>query len=139
MAALVLNEELVTLYAAALYAITRADGALHREESDRLSELIARRWQSEIDPEFLFFTTVTPESFALAVQGNDSPFRSGAGEPLQVARALIADAVELSTTTSGLDDAKAHAILRFARALGCSTDDIRAASSQLSHWLEVQR
>jgi tellurite resistance protein len=136
MADFVLDDELAQLYAAALYSITRADGAVDREEGDALRELIARRWQLTIDPEALFFTTVTPESFAHAVARRD-PFRGSASPaPRLIAHTLIADALELSVTTGGLDDDKARAILRFARALGYTTDDVRAATDQLSRWLE---
>jgi len=131
---LVLDEELARMYAGALYTITRADGSVEREETDGLRELIARRWQLAIDPEALFFTTVTPESFAAAVRRRD-PFRgSGAHSPRQIAHALIGDAIELSTV-DGLDDVKVDALLRFARALGCTNEDVRAASDRLTSWL----
>jgi hypothetical protein len=134
---LVLDEELAQLYAAALYTISRADdGAVDRDENTGLRTVIEQRWQLALDPEALFFTTVTPESFATAVSVRD-PFRgSAAGERRQIARALIADAVTLSTLSGGLDDRKAHAILRFAHALGCSSDEILAASPRLAEWID---
>jgi tellurite resistance protein len=132
----VLDDELVQMYAAVLYTISRADGTVDRDESVGLRQLVARRWQVSLDPEALFFTTVTPESFAHAVSVRD-PFRgSAAGSPKQIARALIDDAVVLCETTGGLDDRAAHAILRFARALGCTSDDIVAASQRLAEWID---
>jgi tellurite resistance protein len=135
---LVLDEELARMYAAALYTITRADGAVDREENAGLRALILGRWQLALDPETLFFTTVTPESFAHAVRRLDAPFRdAGRHTPRRVGQALVEDATALSIASGGLDDDKAEAILRFARALGCSTEDIRAASDQLSAWLDA--
>jgi hypothetical protein len=133
---LILDEELARLYAGALYAITRADGEVHRDESDHLRDLIARRWQLFIDAESLFFSSVTPESFAAAMHYRE-PFRgSASGSPRQVAHALIGDAITLSAMTGGLDEVKVESILRFARALGYTTDDVRAATDKLAGWLD---
>ena len=133
--AIVLDHELVQMYAAVLYSISRADGTIDREESLGLRQIVARRWQVALDPEALFFTQITPESFAHAVASRD-PFRSSAsGSPKQIARALIADAVVLCETTGGLDDRSANAILRYARALGCSSEDIVATSRRLAEWV----
>jgi hypothetical protein len=131
----VLDDELVQLYAAVLYTISRADGTVDRDENISLRRLVQRRWQVSLDPEALFFTSVTPESFAHALAGRD-PFRSSAaGSPTQIARALVEDAVLLCELNGGLDDRAAREILRFARALGCSSDDIVAASRRMSEWL----
>jgi hypothetical protein len=125
------------MYAGALYSITRADGAVERDEHDRLREMVARRWRLDIDPVALFFTVVTPESFAHAVRRSGAPFRESAIAPeLQVGRALVQDAVELSVSTGTLSDDVADAILRYARALGCTTEDIQAATDRLAAWLE---
>ena len=124
------------MYAGALYSITRADGAVDRDEGDLLAALMERRWQLVLDPETLFFTTVTPESFAQAVHAG-APFRGSARHSAHhVGRALIGDAVSLSTWTGGLDDDKAQAILRFARALGLEPEQIRSASDLLAGWLD---
>lgn len=132
---LVLDEELARMYAGALYSITRGDGTVDRDEGDVLASLIRRRWELVLDPETLFFTTVTPESFAQAIH-DGTPFRSTRHLPEQIGRALIGDAVTLSAWSGGLDDNKVHAILRFARALGMRTDQICAASDQLAVYLE---
>jgi hypothetical protein len=133
---LLLDEDLAWLYAGALYAIIRADGEVHRDENDHLRHLIARRWQLAIDAETLFFSGVTPESFAAAMQHRD-PFRgSASGSPRQVAHALIGDAIKLAAVTGGLDEVKVESILRFSRALGYTTDDVRAATDKLAGWLD---
>jgi uncharacterized tellurite resistance protein B-like protein len=132
---LVLDDELAHLYAGALYTITRADGAVDRDETDVLRALIARRWQLAIDHETLFFMTVTPESFAQAIARRD-PFRGSASHsPRQIAHTLIDDALEVSSVAGGLDEMKVETMLRFARALGCTTEDVRVANDRLAGWL----
>jgi hypothetical protein len=133
-----LDDELVAMYAGALYSIARSDRVIERDESQRLQQLVAQRWRVTVDPIELFFTTVTPESFASALRRiESSPFRtSGMSTELLVGRALVEDAVDLTMSTGTLSDAAAHAILRYARSLGCTTADIQAVTGRLAAWLE---
>jgi hypothetical protein len=48
---------------------------------------------------------------------------------------MIEDAVRLCELNGGLDDRAAREILKFARALGTSSDDIVAASRRLAEWI----
>jgi hypothetical protein len=133
-----LDDELVAMYAGALYTIARSDRVVERDESQRLQELVAQRWRVTIDPIELFFTTVTPESFATALRRtSSSPFRtSGLSTELHVGRALVEDAVDLTISTGTLSDNAALTILRYARALGCTTADIQSVTGRLAAWLD---
>jgi len=133
---LALDDELARLYAAALYAILRADGEIDRDESEGLRRVVEQRWQMAIDPEVLFFTTVTSDSFAAAVRARD-PFRASATTaPRLIGRALLEDSVALSIAAGGLNEPQVHAMMRYAHALGCTRDDILAASARLEQWME---
>lgn len=133
---LALDDELARLYAAALYAILRADGEIDRDESEGLRRVVQQRWQIAVDPEVLFFTTVTSDSFAAAVGARD-PFRASAtAAPRMIGRALLEDSVALSIAAGGLDERQVHAMLRYAHALGCTRDDILAASARLEQWMD---
>lgn len=136
MTALALDDELARLYAAALYQILRADGEIDRGENEGLRRIVHHRWQLAIDPEALFFTTVSSESFAAAVRDRD-PFRaSAATAPRVIARALIEDSVTLSVGAGGLNERQVHAMIRYAHALGASRADIVAASPRLDEWMD---
>jgi tellurite resistance protein len=128
-----LDGKLGQAYAQALLAIARVDGEITPEEAARVRELVARRSPVQIDFEASFFDKQTPETLAEAVT------RAGPAivAPRDLGRALVSDAVALATADGDLNGAEAHAILRFARALGCTAEDVARETRQLDPWLSV--
>lgn len=128
-----LEPRLGQAYAQALLAIARMDGEITPEEAARVRELVARRSTVEIDFEASFFDKQTPETLA------DTVMRAGPAvvQPRQLGRALVSDAVVLATADGDLNGVEAHAILRFARALGCTAEDVAQETRQLDEWLSV--
>jgi uncharacterized tellurite resistance protein B-like protein len=134
MAELTLPDDLAVTYIGALITIARTDGDIGFEESRALNVIAARRSKVPVDEEVLFFGAVTPEALRAAL-GGGGPHRSGI-DGREVGLALIHDAMELAATDGELNGAEATMILRFARALGCSNDDIRAQTNELDEWLD---
>src|SRR5262249_43327806 len=120
-------------YAQALLAIARVDGEITPEEAARVRELVARRSPVQIDFEASFFDKQTPETLAETVK------RAGPAvvQARQLGRALVSDAVVLATADGALNGAEAPAILRFARALGCTAEDGGQETRLLNEWLSV--
>ena len=128
-----LEPKLGQAYAQALLAIARVDGEITPEEATRVRELVARRSDVEVNFEASFFDKQTPETLADAVK------RAGPTvvEPRELGRALVSDAVIVAAADGDLQGTEAQAILRFARALGCTAQDVAAETSQLNAWLSV--
>ncbi len=120
-------DALAEAYAAAIHALARADHEIGHEESQAVEQLLARRTSVAVDAEALFFSPPTPESFAAAVRKDPAA--------KDVGRALIADAIELSTSDGDLKGKEATAILRYARALGMTGADVSGVSPLLDQWL----
>jgi uncharacterized tellurite resistance protein B-like protein len=127
-----LGDEVATMYAGALHSIARADGEITVEEGARLQALVAARSSVTIDAEMLFFDQTTPEAFAFKLRGD--PYRGGV-DPRVLGCALVEDAVALATSDGDLNAKEARAILRYARALGCTAEDVHARTDQLDEWL----
>jgi tellurite resistance protein len=116
------------LFAGALEAVARVDGEITPEESARMRDLVARRTSADIDYEAMFFEKITPEKLAAG---------AGSVDRRALGRALVADAVVLATADGDLNGAEAQAILRYARALGCTRDDVAAETRELDEWLSM--
>jgi uncharacterized tellurite resistance protein B-like protein len=123
-----LTDDVAKLFAGALHAIARADAEIEPAESLRLQALVKARSDVEIDAEMLFFDPTTPESFAAAL-------RKLGADAKAVGLALVADAVALATADGDLNSKEARAILRFARAAGCTAEGVHGVTDQLDEWL----
>ena len=125
-----LNAELGQIYAQALVAIARVDGEIGGEEGARLRELVANRTSVEIDHEASFFEKVTPDALAAAVGRASQRARTRAS----VARwsAMRSRSPPPTATSTAVE---AQAILRYARALGCTDEEIGAETRELDEWL----
>jgi uncharacterized tellurite resistance protein B-like protein len=128
-----LEPRLGQAYAQALLAIARVDGEITSEEAARVRELVARRSPVTIDFEASFFDKQTPEILAETVQ------RAGPAvvQPRDLGRALVSDAVAVAIADGDLKGVEAHTILRFARALGCTAEDVAGVTPALDEWLSV--
>lgn len=120
-----MDAEVAQLYAGALEAIARVDGEVNPEESSHMRDLLAKRTTAAIDFESLFFEKTTPDKLAAKVPP---------GEARAVGRMLVADAVALATADGDLNGAEAQAIIRFARALGCTAEDVGSVTKELDEW-----
>jgi tellurite resistance protein len=125
-----LNDELGNLFAQALSVIARVDGEINPEEASRLRELVAKRTPVAIDDEGSFFHQLTADELAAAVHRAKVP-------PRELGRAFVSDAVALATADGDLNSHEAQAILRFARALGCTAEDVTAETDELDEWLHA--
>ena len=124
----VLNDEIGQLYAGALIAIARVDGEIGPEEGAHLRELVAKRTGVAIDYEASFFHKVRPEElYAAAVKAGLAPRELG--------KALAGDAVALSAADGDLNSHEAQEILRYLRALGCTSEDVASVTRDLDEWL----
>jgi tellurite resistance protein len=123
-----LDAELAQLYAHALIAIAEADRAIGPDEVARLTELVAQHAAITIDFEGAFFSKVTSDKLAAAA-------RKAGVDARELGRAFVSDGVALSLSDGELGSAEAQAILRYARALGLTNDDIGAVTSELNEWL----
>ncbi|MEO8701778.1 MAG: TerB family tellurite resistance protein [Kofleriaceae bacterium] len=121
-----MDGEVAQAYAGALEAIARVDGEVNPEESAHLRALVGKRTTAAIDYESLFFEKTTPDKLAAKVPKADAR---------AIGRLLVADAVELAIADGDLNGAEAQAIIRYARALGCTAEDVAAATNQLGEWV----
>ncbi len=123
-----LSEQVGQAYAQALLSIARVDREVSPEESSRVRELIAAHSSVTVDFEASFFDKMTPEVLAKTVAGAKA-------DGLAIAKLLIVDGIDLASTDGDLNSAEAHAILRFARALGCTDMDITGVTRELDEFL----
>jgi len=123
-----LDGELAQLYAQGLIVVARIDGEITPEEGALLRTLVGNHSSAEIDYEQSFFHKLTAEELAAAVRATKVDSR-------ELGRAFVSDASALSLVDGDLNGGEAQAILRFAHALGCTSEDIRAATNELDAWL----
>jgi tellurite resistance protein len=123
-----LDAELAQLYAQALIAVARVDGEIGPEEGELLRKLVSAHTSVEVDYEQSFFHKMTADELATAVRATKL-------DPREVGRAFVSDASSLSLADGELNGGEAQAILRYAHALDCTNDDIRAATHHLDEYL----
>lgn len=131
-----LDDALVATYVEALAAIARADREVNPEEATRLAQVIAARSRTPVDPEALFFASVTPEQLAAAIMGRHSYRDAGASSARDIGRALVADALEVALVDGDLNAQEGRTILRYAKALGLNSVDVQTITPQLDAWLD---
>lgn len=123
-----MDDSMGQAYAQALLAIARVDREVSPEESARVRELVAERSPVAVDFEASFFEKMTPEALRKAVEDSKADGKA-------IAAQLIVDGIRLATTDGDLNSVEAHAILRFARALGYSDIDITGVTHELDEYL----
>lgn len=118
MAGLVLADEIGQSFLGALYAVCRADGEVCEAEVDAL-RAIATEMAIAVDEQTLFFSEVTPASFARAVRGDGGgPFRATESSPPAAIRAAFVEAAERVARADGMfNDNEQKLIDAFVRAL----------------------
>jgi hypothetical protein len=128
--------DLALLYAQALVAIARADNELGLEEGMRLQHKIDTRLVTPIAIEDLLLAEPLHPRVLAAVTGTaNGPFRGGTLHPGELARMIVVDAIEVVLAKGHLTEEEAQTAIRFATALGCSLQEVRAMTVHLSPWL----
>ena len=135
----ILEAGLAHLYAGALVAITRADEQIAVEEGQRLQQQIDARTGRPMPLEDLLLAeSLDPDVLAEHARGSSGPFRGGGIHPGELARIIVVDAVSIVMAKGHVSELEAQQIIRFATALGCTVDELRAMTEHLDPWLPVR-
>ena len=126
------------LFAQALVAIARADDEISPEEGLRLEQRIALRVTAPISlDDLLLAEPLEPHRLAESLRGAVGPFRHAGLHPGELAAMIVSDGIAVVLAKGYVSEAEAREIVRFASALGCSRDEIRALCSRAAPWLGV--
>jgi hypothetical protein len=124
------------LFAQALVAIARADDEISPEEGVRLQQQIALRVAAPISlDDLLLAEPLEPHRLAEAVRGSSGPFRHAGVHPGELAAMIVSDGIAVVIAKGYVSEAEARVLVRFASALGCSRDEIRALCHRAAPWL----
>ena len=124
------------LFAQALVAIARADDEISPEEGVRLEQRIALRVAAPISlDDLLLAEPLEPHRLAEAVRVSSGPFRHAGVHPGQLAAMIVSDGIAVVIAKGYVSEAEARVLVRFASALGCSRDEIRALCYRAAPWL----
>lgn len=128
--------DLAQLYAQALVAIARADDQLGLEEGMRLQQkLDARLVVPVMIDDLLLAEPIDPESLREMVAAPRGPFRGGGIHPGELARLIVVDAIEVVLAKGYISEGEAQEMIRFATALGCTLEQVKAMATHLAPWL----
>jgi hypothetical protein len=131
-----LDSALGHLFARALVAIARADDQIGLEEGLRLQQRIELRTGGPISlPDLLLAEPLEPHRLAESLRGAAGPFRTAGIHPGELALMIITDGIAVVLAKGYVSEAEAREIVRFAAALGCSLDEVRAMCSRVAPWL----
>ena len=131
-----LDSALGHLFARALVAIARADDQIGLEEGLRLQQRIELRTGGPISlDDLLLAEPLEPHRLAESLRGSAGPFRNAGIHPGELALMIIADGIAVVLAKGYVSEAEAREIVRFASALGCSLDEVRAMCSRVAPWL----
>lgn len=132
----ILEAGLAQLYAQALVAIVRADEQIELEEGHRLQRQIDARTDRPMPLEDLLLAEpLDPDVLAEHIRGTSGPFRGGSIHPGELARLIVVDAISVVLAKGHVSEREAQHIIRFATALGCTIEEVRAMSPYLAPWL----
>jgi hypothetical protein len=131
-----LDSALGHLFARALVAIARADDQIGLEEGRRLQQRIELRTGGPISlVDLLLAEPLEPHRLAESMRGSAGPFRNAGVHPGELALMIITDGIAVVLAKGYVSEAEAREIVRFASALGCSLDEVRAMCSRVAPWL----
>jgi hypothetical protein len=131
-----LDSALGHLFARALVAIARADDQIGLEEGLRLQQRIELRTGGPMSlDDLLLAEPLEPHRLAESLRGSAGPFRNAGIHPGELALMIITDGIAVVLAKGYVSEAEASEIVRFASALGCSLDEIRAMCSRVAPWL----
>lgn len=128
--------DLAQLYAQALVAIARADDQLGLEEGLRLQQKIDARVVGPVAiDDLLLAEPLDPDTLREIVSTARGPFRGGSLHPGELARLIVVDAIEVVLAKGYISEGEAQEMIRFATALGCTLEQVRAMATHLAPWL----
>jgi hypothetical protein len=131
-----LDSALGHLFARALVAIARADDQIGLEEGLRLQQRIELRTGGPVSlDDLLLAEPLEPHRLAESLRGSAGPFRNAGIHPGELALMIITDGIAVVLAKGYVSEAEAREIVRFASALGCSLDEVRAMCSRVAPWL----
>ena len=125
------------LYARALLAIARADEHIGREEGQRLERCITARTPDQpfrID-DLLLTEPLEPAQLARDLWTTTSPFRTSGLHASELARLIVLDSIAVVLAKGYVSEVEGREVIRFATALGCTLDEVRAMSDHLLLWI----
>jgi hypothetical protein len=132
----ILDSTLGHLFARALVAIARADDQIGLEEGLRLAQRIELRTGGPIVlADLLLADPLEPHRLAEALRQGAGPFRGASVHPGELAAMIVSDGIAVVLAKGYVSEAEAGVIVRFASALGCPLDEIRAMCSRVAPWL----
>lgn len=124
---------LAHVYARAVVAIARADHELGLEEGLRLVRLLEDRSGRPVAlDDLLLEEPLEPAELVQMMRMNNGPFRSNCVHPGELAAMIVMDAIAVVLAKGYVSEAEARELLRFAGALGCSVEQVRAMSGHLT-------
>ncbi len=125
------------LYARALVAIARADEHIGSEEGLRLESYITARTPDQpfrID-DLLLTEPLEPAQVARDLWTTPSPFRTVGLHSSELAKLIVLDSIAVVLAKGYVSEAEGKEVIRFAIALGCTLDEVRAMSDHLLLWI----
>ncbi len=127
---------LAQLYARAVLAIARADHELGVEEGVRIERLLeARSGRPVALDDLLLDEPLEPAELVALMRAHAGPFRGNSVHPGELAAMIVMDAIAVILAKGYVSEGEARELLRFAVALGCSVDEVRAMSAHLVPFL----
>jgi hypothetical protein len=124
------------LFARALVAIARADDQISHDEGVRLQQRIEARTGAPISlDDLLLADALHPRGLARELGTSGDPFRQAGLHPKDLAAMIVADGVAVALAKGYVAETEAAEIVRFASALGCTPDEIRAMLATVAPWL----
>lgn len=131
-----LSDDVARSYALALLAIARGDGTIGPEEADVFQQRLEKRVATPLPlDELLFERAITAAEVADLVTQDHGPFRTAGVEARTLGKMLVDDALAIVLTKGHATSGEATGLIRFARALGITNEELRLASPLLEPWL----
>jgi tellurite resistance protein len=132
----ILDRTLGHLFAQVLVAIARADDQIDPEEGLRLLQRIELRTGRSISlDDLLLADPLEPHRLAESLRDSEGPFRNVLLHPGELAAMIISDGLAVVLAKGYVSEAEAGVIVRFASALGCSPQEVRAMLGRVAPWL----
>ena len=80
---------------------------------------------------------MSPRDLAAQLRDMSSPFRGGSVHPYELAALIVVDSIVVVLGKGYVSEAEARELIRYAQALGCSVDEVRALSQHVAPWLNA--
>lgn len=123
---------LAYIYARAVLAVARADHELGLEEGLRIVRLLEDRSGQPVSlDDLLLEVPLDPAELVAMMRQTSGPFRGNCVHPGELAAMIVMDSIAVVLAKGYVSEAEARELLRFAGALGCSVEEVRAMNTHL--------